>query len=98
MKNRIVVIGAGGMLGVAVSRYFGRTSAVKALRRAEFDIAKDPLTKLHDLIEADDVVINCAGVIKPQIASTPIEDVLKVNAIFPYNLARVVAAKRARAI
>lgn len=89
MKN-LLVIGANGMLGYAVSEYYTRKGYnVTRLSRAEFDIAKDPIEKLEPLMTGKQMVINCAGVIKPMIAMTPIEDVLKVNTIFPRNLAKM---------
>ncbi|MFA6541001.1 MAG: SDR family oxidoreductase [Bacteroidota bacterium] len=86
--NTIGVIGAKGMLGYAVSNYFAsRGNTVVAISRDNFDIVKDPLEKLEQLLSDCNVVINCAGVIKPQIAKMPIEDVIRVNSIFPKNLA-----------
>lgn len=86
--NTITVIGANGMLGYAVAEHFiSRGYDVRRITRREFDITKDPFAKLEHGILESDVVINCAGVIKPQIARNSIEDVLKVNAIFPRNLA-----------
>ena len=86
--NRVSVIGSNGMLGYAVTEYFtSRGYEVNSISRKEFDIAKDPFSKLEHHILESDIVINCAGVIKPQIAKNTIEDVLKVNAIFPRNLA-----------
>ncbi len=76
------------MLGYAVTEYFtSRGYDVNSISRNEFDIARDPFSKLEHLILESDIVINCAGVIKPQIAKNTIEDVLKVNSIFPRNLA-----------
>jgi len=86
----IAVIGASGMLGLAVAEHFRRRGdRVVAVSRAEYDIARDPLPRLERLLDGCAAAINCAGVIKPRIASTPIEDVLKVNAIFPRNLAKL---------
>ncbi len=86
--NKFGVIGAGGMLGYAVSNYFlSKGEDVVAISRNEFDIVKDPINKLESLKAECSVVINCAGVIKPQIAKNSIEDVLRVNSIFPKNLA-----------
>lgn len=86
--NKISVIGANGMLGYAVSEYFlSHGYNVTKITRNEFDIAKDPFGKLEHMLSESDVVINCAGVIKPQIAKMTIEDVLKVNSLFPRNLA-----------
>lgn len=71
-----------------MTEYFvSRGYAVKEISRKEFDIVKDPFTKIEHLLLESDIVINCAGVIKPQIAKNSIEDVLKVNAVFPRNLA-----------
>jgi dTDP-4-dehydrorhamnose reductase len=86
--SRTVVLGASGMLGYAVRTYFSRRGDdVVALGRAEFDIASDPMSRLEEQFGGADLAINCAGVIKPRIAAMTIEDVLKVNAIFPRNLA-----------
>jgi dTDP-4-dehydrorhamnose reductase len=86
--SRIAVIGAGGMLGYAVREHFARAGReVLPVTRAQYDIAHEPLQKLASLLEGSRIVINCAGVIKPRIAETAIEDVLRVNAVFPQNLA-----------
>ena len=88
--SQTVVLGAKGMLGYAVRSYFSRRGGeVVALGRSEFDIATDPMGKLEARITGADRLINCAGVIKPRIAEMPLEDVLKVNAIFPRNLAKL---------
>jgi dTDP-4-dehydrorhamnose reductase len=78
------------MLGYAVSEYFERNDYnVEPITRKEFDIAKDSIEKIERFIKNADFVINCAGVIKSRIADTPIEDILKVNSIFPRNLAKL---------
>jgi len=85
-----VVFGARGMAGVAAHHYFkSRGHNVTAVSRAEFDIARDPADKIGTLVRGADAIVNCAGVIKPMIAKQSVEDVLKVNAIFPRNLAKV---------
>jgi dTDP-4-dehydrorhamnose reductase len=93
--KKVIVIGARGMLGHAVHRFFSlKGYDAVALSRSEFDIAKDSPTKLEPVLERADAVINCAGVIKPLIATTSIEDVLRVNAIFPRNLAKLTEARK----
>ena len=88
--NNVVVIGANGMLGYAVSEYYFRKKySVTKISRSDFDIAKDSIEKLAPILIGKDIVINCAGVIKSMIAKTPIEDVLRVNTIFPRNLANL---------
>lgn len=88
--EKILVIGANGMLGYAVSSYFeSKFFNVIKLSRSEFDIAVDPIENLEKYFVDLDVVINCAGVIKPMIEKNTIESVLKVNSIFPRNLAKL---------
>jgi dTDP-4-dehydrorhamnose reductase len=86
---KVLVVGATGMAGVAVSKYF-ETQNMQVIRvaRKDFDIAKDPFEKFTSLAENVDFVVNCAGVIKPLISQAKPEDVLKVNIVFPQNLAK----------
>ncbi len=89
MKN-LAVIGSSGMLGYAVSSYFSHKGYnVKGISRKDYDIVQDPLDKLERLLDGCEVVINCAGVIKPTITKNTVEDILKINAIFPRNLAKL---------
>lgn len=90
--KKVVVIGSTGMLGYAVSEYYSRKKyTVTKISRLEFNIAKDSIAKLEAILKGNDFVINCAGVIKPMVTKTSIEDVLQVNAIFPRNLAKLSA-------
>lgn len=89
---KVTVIGARGMLGYAVSEYFkSQNFDVQTITREQFDIAKEPMQNLEKLIQkfAPDFIVNCAGVIKPMIAKMSIEDVLRVNTVFPQNLAKL---------
>lgn len=98
MKN-VLVLGSTGMLGYAVSKYFEEKEYnVTKISRKEFDIAKDPISKFKGFLENTDAVINCAGVIKPRIDQMSIEDVLKVNSIFPKNLAKLCKSKDIKCI
>ncbi|MFA3783811.1 dTDP-4-dehydrorhamnose reductase family protein [Melioribacteraceae bacterium 4301-Me] len=88
--EKILIIGSTGMLGYAVSSYFKyRGYYVVELSRNEFDIASEPIEKLETYLNGIDAVINCAGVIKPTISKNSVENVLKINSIFPRNLARL---------
>lgn len=88
--KKIAVFGSNGMLGYAVTEYFANKGyEVRSITRNEFDIASDHHDKLLELLNDTDIVINCAGIIKPRIKdSTPVE-VLRVNSVFPHNLAKV---------
>jgi len=95
--KKIVVIGSTGMLGYAVTEYFTRKNyEVVPIGRNEFDIAKEPVDNLKKYLSGAEAVINCAGVIKPRIAANTMEDVLKINAIFPRNLAKLCDEQRVK--
>jgi len=97
--SAVIVLGARGMLGRAVSSWLSaRGHQVLAYGRAELDVAREPPEKLDPLVAGADLVVNCAAVVKPRIAVTPVEDVLRVNAIFPRNLARACARARRRCL
>jgi dTDP-4-dehydrorhamnose reductase len=88
--KRLVVLGANGMLGYAVSEYFSRHQwSVVRLTRNEYDIVNESMAKLEKLCKGANVVVNCAGVIKPQIKYHSVDDVLRINGVFPRNLAKM---------
>ncbi len=87
---KILIVGSSGMLGYAVSSYFKTNDYdVVELSRNEFDIANDSMDKFESYLNGVGALINCAGVIKPTIAKNSIENVLKINSLFPRNLAKV---------
>ena len=89
MKQDVLVLGANGMLGYTVTRYLTKFGyRVKGLTRKEFDIATDGMEKFHELAQGSEVIINCAGVIKPLIPSVPVEITNRVNSEFPKKLAK----------
>ena len=89
MKN-VLVIGSNGMLGYAVLEYFKRKNYhVRSITRKQFDIAKDSIEKLGDIAETVDFAVNCAGIINKRVSEFAIEDILKVNSIFPRNLGKL---------
>lgn len=97
--RKILIFGSNGMLGYAVTEYFRKNDyLVKTINRNEFDIAKDNHGKLSTLLDDTDIVINCAGVIKPRIKVMPVIDVLRVNSIFPHNLAKTARQKFVKCI
>lgn len=98
---RIMIFGASGMLGWAVSGYFRKKGyQVQPVSRVQYDIGSEPISKLVSLIEREkpELIVNCAGVIKPQIAKTSIENVLRVNAVFPRNLAKIAESAGSKCI
>ncbi len=91
--DRVLVIGANGMLGYAVSEYFERRRhQVTKVTRSDFDIASTPIQALSKFLSSAGTIVNCAGVIKPRIEEMSVVDVIRVNAIFPRNLAKLCQA------
>lgn len=91
---KILVTGSTGMLGYAVSEYFiSKGYNVSKLTRKEFDIGVEPHENFIPFLKDVDVVINCAGLIKPTIGKNPIEHALRINSIFPRNLAKMTSER-----
>ncbi|MCV7173794.1 dTDP-4-dehydrorhamnose reductase [Mycobacterium manitobense] len=91
MAQRIVITGAGGLVGTvlaAQARREGRT--VAALTSAEWDIT-DPAAAQR-VVRAGDVVINCAAYTKVDAAESEPERAHEVNAVGPGHIARACAA------
>lgn len=89
--RRIGIFGASGMLGAYVEAYF---------RQHDFDVVvfgrDDVLTEPSALqaricarLAEPMWVINCVGVIKPQIAINGTAETIRVNSLFPHVLAGV---------
>ncbi|MEO8512358.1 MAG: SDR family oxidoreductase [Ignavibacteria bacterium] len=91
--KRILILGANGMLGHAAGLYFQQKDyEVTALVRGDFDAATTDVSLLSEHILQSELVINCIGVIKQIIDNyTPYETV-KINGIFPRNLAKLCKA------
>lgn len=76
------------MLGYAAYEFFKRKNYdVAGLSRKDFDVLKSDLGALKNFIKEKELIINCIGIIKPTIAKNTETDVLKVNSVFPRNLA-----------
>ena len=67
--KKIIIFGARGMLCCATTEYFKRRGwEVLSITRSEFDIAKKKFEKITSIFDNALLVINAAGVIRPQIA------------------------------
>jgi dTDP-4-dehydrorhamnose reductase len=94
IMEKILVIGSNGMLGYAVSEYFAsKNYNVVKLSRNDFDIGIEPHENFVKFLDGIDLVINCAGLIKPTIGNFPIEQAIRVNSIFPRNIALMTKAR-----
>ncbi len=90
MTGRIVITGAGGLVGRVLAgqaREQGRD--VVALTSSEWDITD--AAAAERFIAADDVVVNCAGYTKVDAAEADPDRAYAVNATGPENLAQACA-------
>lgn len=93
-QPKIFVLGANGMLGTYVSEYFkGQNYNVVDVTRHNIDITKVNKLQLYSWFERkalpNDIIINCAGVIKPQIDKLGDLNGILGNSVFPFLLANV---------
>lgn len=96
---KIFVLGANGMLGSYVHKYFNDNEYdVVSVTRKDIDAVDTTTIGILSLgIEPGDVVINCVGLI-PQRGNKSKLESIKVNSVFPLLVADVCEAVRAQFI
>ncbi|MBI4853033.1 MAG: dTDP-4-dehydrorhamnose reductase [Acidobacteria bacterium] len=84
---RVLVTGAGGLLGKAVAKYFQEKAEVKAFTRQELDISDK--TSVEKAVKGffPTVIINCAAMARVDACETDWSSAEKANIIGPENLA-----------
>lgn len=102
--SRIIVLGASGMLGTYMYRYLraeglnvagiSRKNGLDAL-----DVAlKKSMHSIGDIIENNDTVINCVGILKPNVLRVGAANTILINTVFPQVVADICQDKQARFI
>jgi len=89
--RRIGIFGASGMLGAYVEAYL-RQHDFDVVTFSRSDVITEPnglLTRLESMGADPLWIINCVGVIKPQVAEQGAAETIRVNSFFPHILARV---------
>ena len=97
--NKILILGSNGMLGTMVAEYFlnlkeyeifltNRVAESKDINNKtyKFDVLDDDLEELIQDLKPN-YLINCIGVIKPEINENnkdSIERAIKINTYFPF--------------
>mgnify|MGYP003108730172 CR=1 FL=1 len=90
---RIIILGNGNA-GKALYDYFNISSSnhtVINLTRKDFNAAKINVNFFKNIIQENDVVINCIGILKPKIKKTGEFLTYRINSIFPnmiYNICK----------
>lgn len=100
---KIFVIGSHGMLGRYVTMYLKKFYTVIEVNRDVMDAAKANLEDVHLImrtldIQPNDVIINCAGIIKPAVVEVGELNTILVDAVFPRLLATVAENEQAKMI
>jgi len=87
---KIFVLGANGMLGTYVDKYFRQQDYdVFSVTRLELDASRSSEIGLMNFgFEPEDVIINCVGLIKHR-EGLAILDFIRVNTVFPLELSNV---------
>lgn len=88
--KKILLLGANGMLGHTVLKYLRREHDVLPFDSTGFNILKQPISDLGQILSTVDTIVNCVGIIKPRIHMYTPEEVLRVNSIFPMALYRYI--------
>lgn len=102
--SRVIVLGATGMLGRYVFQYIKSEglNVTGVSRSTGFDVidivSSQSLDSIDNLIHKNDVVINCIGVLKPNITQVGVVNTIKVNTLFPQIVADICQTKQARFI
>lgn len=86
----IYLFGSTGMLGNYLRLILTKCNLkFQCISRNDYDILKDSFDKLYEilhLLNKDDIIINCSGLIPQKIGSNEYMKFIKVNVVFPHKL------------
>jgi dTDP-4-dehydrorhamnose reductase len=95
-KLKIVVLGAGGRLGAALVREYGRECKVTGFTHGELDLAELERLRLTLRPLSFDVLINAAALTNVDYCETHRDEAMLLNATAPQVLAEICRKKDAR--
>jgi dTDP-4-dehydrorhamnose reductase len=87
MRTRVLVVGAGGLLGRYVVRVFAQRAEVWALRREDLDVRDPEQVKCVLRRVRPQAVVNCAAIADVDLCEREPELAFEVNAAGPRHLA-----------
>src|SRR2546423_6267484 len=100
MKNvrSIIIIGANGRLGAALTREYQRAFSVKAFARSQLDLGK--LDQIRSTLSETefDLLVNCGALTNVDYCESHRDEAFLINARSPRLLAEICSAKSARMI
>ena len=100
MKNvrSIIIIGANGRLGAALTREYQRPFSVKAFARNQLDLGK--LDQIRSTLSETefDLLVNCGALTNVDYCESHRDEAFLINAQAPRLLAEICSAKSARMI
>src|SRR5436190_11983163 len=96
--RRIVVIGATGRLGAALTREYQRAFSVKAFARSQLNLGK--LDQVRSILSETefDLLINCAALTNVDYCESHRDEAFLINAEGPRLLAEICDEKSAKLI
>lgn len=84
------IFGSNGMLGKYITTVLKKNYNIKAFTRNDLDISDfNKFSSISEIIKDCDIVINCAGAIKPIVDKISPEKSFMINSVFPNYLARI---------
>ena len=95
---KIIVLGSTGMAGRYISSYLKQYFKVVELNRNHFDALNVDINYFNKIINQNDVVINCVGILKPYIDNVGITETHIINTTFPIILNNICKHNDARFI
>src|SRR5262250_272102 len=95
---RIVILGAGGRLGSALTQNYRQNFAVIGLNRAQLDLAKCDQIRDRLSMFGFDLLINCAAMTNVDLCESKPADAFAINADAPKVLAEICTGKKAKLI
>ena len=86
----ILLFGSTGMLGRYVYNVLKKNYNVICIKREQFDIENDELSKLEHILsnnlKENDIIINCAGIIPQKYINDNFKTYIRVNTLFSHKL------------
>ena len=108
-KQKIIVLGKGGMLGLMVYDYLKRNNDFEVIgteRKLNDTVNFDVIdfnnnSKNFDFLKDADFIINCIGIIKPHCKdddAVGVVNAIQINALFPHKLANFLEGSKTKVI